>query len=142
MDIAGKRIRVLGRLAGLTARSAANVIAWRGARLVRSASSADVTVVAHSCALGWSEDRQQSLVGPCISEMSFRRLVGLLPAAQEESRSFTPTAIASHAGLAVSDVEALALFDVIDAVDGLFGFRDIAVAREARRLLDADVTCR
>ena len=42
--------------------------------------------------------------------------------------------------MAVSDVEALALFDLIDAVDGLFGFRDIAVAREARRLLDADVT--
>lgn len=134
MDITGKRIIVRGRIAGLTGRNISTLLEWRGAKAARSSARADLCVIAHSCAPAWSERTWEV---PLSSEMAFRRAVGLLPPLPQEARAFSADDLARHAGLPVETVAALAIFDVLDTDDDMFGFREVSVAREARRLLES-----
>jgi tetratricopeptide (TPR) repeat protein len=133
------RILLRGRLKGITARQAASLAEWRGARIVRRRSSATFCVVAHSCAATWGEASFEEIGAPVISELAFCRAVGLRPELPPEARPYSADDVAAHANLPSATLRDLVVFDVLDAVDGRFGFRDIAVAREARRLLDDGV---
>jgi hypothetical protein len=139
MQIAGAKIHLIGRLQGLTARSVATLVSARQGKLVRRAGAADVAVVSHSRASMWPDVSREPLAKEVVSEMQFRRAVGLVPPVVDEERPYTADKVARLAGLSSDVVESLALFDVLDCVDGLFGFRDLAVAREAGRLLDSGV---
>ena len=130
------RIHIRGRLRGLSARHAATLAGWRGAKVVRQLSSADLCVVAHSCAATWGDGSLAAFALPVMSELSFRRALGLLPPLVEEPRPFGPDDLARHSGLSAATLMDLAAFDLIDGPDA-FAFRDICVAREASKLLDA-----
>lgn len=139
MQISGARIHVVGRMKGLTIRSTADLVAAHRGKLVRRAAKADLTVVAHQTALAWPDLSREPLVSEIVSEMQFRRAVGLLPPVGGTDHTFTAADVARLAGLPPDIVESLAIYDVLDAVEGRFSFLDLAVARQARRLLDEGV---
>ncbi len=129
------RIHIRGRLKGLPARRAATLAEWRGAKVVRSPSSADLCVVAHSCASTWGVGNLAAFALPVLSELSFRRELGLEPPLPEEARPFNALSLSLHSGLPVETILKLSAFDVIDGPHD-YPFRDISVAREVRRFLD------
>jgi tetratricopeptide (TPR) repeat protein len=69
-----------------------------------------------------------------ISERNVRRLLGLEAGASEPG-TFDQTAVVAASGLEPAVVEWLALYDVLDPLDGRFAYRDLVAARQANRLL-------
>jgi tetratricopeptide (TPR) repeat protein len=134
---AGARIFVLGKLT----EPAANVQALverSGASLVtRMGSSPTHTVVAHGAADTW---RRRRMAGELVSEVSFKRALGLLAPPPLLDRPFTTADVAALAKLDAGSVRDLTLFDLLDPVDERFSFSDLACAREARRLLSGGIS--
>lgn len=144
MDLTGRSIFVVGRLPGLTRARLRGLLAERGARLLPAiGSSADAVCVAHSSAeMRLREGRVDlpaEVAGRCllVSELSFRRSLGLLPPLPDEDRSRDECDVARSARLSKDTVAALSLYDVLQPLDGWFGYRDLVAAREAGRLLAA-----
>lgn len=142
MDLSGRSIFVVGRLPGLTRARLRDLLAARGTRLLSGiAPSADVVCVAHSSAETRLRDGRLNLApevaGRCllISELSFRRLLGLLPPLPDEDRSTDEADLARRARLSSATVVALSLYDVLQPVEGLFSYGDLIAAREVGRLL-------
>lgn len=74
---------------------------------------------------------------PTLSENALLRLIGLLPPPPPEARTHPLEEVAARAGLDVGATRVLALFDIIEDREGLYGFRDIKVARDVSRRLPA-----
>jgi tetratricopeptide (TPR) repeat protein len=70
-----------------------------------------------------------------VSEIALKRLLGIQPAAPAEPRPFEAEAFCRLAGLDADLLLWLDLFDVLDAEDGRYGYRDLVAAREVARLL-------
>jgi tetratricopeptide (TPR) repeat protein len=70
-----------------------------------------------------------------ISDLALRRLLGLA-APGENHRHLTAEEIQRSSGLGPDTIACLALYDVVDPAEGLYSFRDLLAAREARRLLN------
>ncbi len=129
---AGARIFVLGRTTGPPG-WIEKALESAGATLVPRCSRAVThTVVAHAAAASW---RERKVAGELVSELAFRRALGLHVPADPGERRFSATDVVAHSKLSEQDIKDLVLFDVLDPVDGRFGFVDIACAREAARLL-------
>jgi tetratricopeptide (TPR) repeat protein len=75
---------------------------------------------------------------PIASERQFLEWVGR-SAPQEQARTYKPEQLAALAKLPDAVIDELAMFGLIAARDGLYGFRDLAAARQVAALLNAGV---
>lgn len=75
---------------------------------------------------------------PVASERQFLEWVGL-SAPEEQAKSYSAEQLASLSRLPAEVVEQLAIFGLIEARGGLYGFRDLAAARQVAALLKAGV---
>ncbi|PSC02440.1 hypothetical protein SLNSH_24105 [Alsobacter soli] len=139
--LAGATLHIHGRLDGLTLKQVASLVEKAGGRVARRVGSSTTHVVlAHSAAGLEPEDiADLAQVFTLVSEFSLRRALGLGPSMDPDNRTWTARELARHARLSEEEVERLALFDLLEPEDALFGFRDLASAREAARLLGAGV---
>jgi tetratricopeptide (TPR) repeat protein len=142
MDLSGRSIYVMGRLPGLTRARLRELLTARGARLLPAIGSrADAVCMAHSSAATRLSENGVELpaeaAGDCqfVSELSFRRSIGLLPPLPDEDRSTSEDDLARRARLPRDTVLALSFFDVLQPVDEQFSYRDLVAAREVGRLL-------
>jgi tetratricopeptide (TPR) repeat protein len=71
---------------------------------------------------------------PIVSERRFLEWVGNI-APEEEARIYSRVEIAALSKLPADIVEQLSMFGLIEILDGRYGFRDLAAARQAARLL-------
>jgi tetratricopeptide (TPR) repeat protein len=69
------------------------------------------------------------------SESVLRRQLGLLPPPDEIDRSMSAADLEKLTGLSPRLLSCLALFDVLEPVDGRYSYRDLVAAREAGKLL-------
>lgn len=136
---------VLGRVHGFTRRELGAAVSRAGAQL-QTRLKKRVTLVA----IG-SGAAQALLTGSrmidvlermpdhaaLISELQFQRSLGLAPPPENEERWMTAPEVARLSGLDEELLFWLALFDVLEPVDELYGYRDLVCAREAARLLRA-----
>jgi tetratricopeptide (TPR) repeat protein len=134
---------VVGRLRGVTRGRLALAAEAAGGRLVRTISGrVDLVALSHGSALRVLAEAPPPRLpagiperATTISEVTLRRRLGLLHDVAQH-RAVTGEEIQRASGLGAEVVRCLALYDVLEPVDGLFSFRDVRVAREARRLLD------
>ena len=77
-----------------------------------------------------------------ISEKALRRRLGLLTPPEDVDRSLGLQDLERLAGLTPTLVSCLALFDVLEPVDGRYAWRDLVAAREAGRLLARGIELR
>jgi tetratricopeptide (TPR) repeat protein len=134
---------VFGRLHGVTRERLAGAVAAAGGRLVRRPSArVSVVAIGHSSALVGLVNAPPlelpdgiSSATARVSEFQLKRLLGFLPPQAPEGRSWTLDYLARTSRLDPAAVECLALYDVLDPLDGQFGFRDLRAAREVKRLL-------
>jgi tetratricopeptide (TPR) repeat protein len=139
-SLAGYDIVVHGSLPDISRRRLAAAVTRRGGRLSpRPGRKTTHIVITHASANRDWPDWAVPDGTRLISELTFRRLLGLAPEPEPEPRSFTLADVAARCRLAASEAECLALFDVIEGVDDRYGFRDLTCAREAARLLSAGV---
>jgi tetratricopeptide (TPR) repeat protein len=81
----------------------------------------------------------QSYGVPIASERRFLEWIGkAVP--DEQAKTYTADQLASLSKVAKDVVDQLAMFGLIECRDGLYGFRDLAAARQIAGLLDAGVT--
>jgi tetratricopeptide (TPR) repeat protein len=73
---------------------------------------------------------------PIASEKQFLEWLGR-SAPEEQAKSYTPEQLASLSKLPPAAVEQLAMFGLIEPRDSLYGFRDLAAARQVAGLLAA-----
>lgn len=72
-----------------------------------------------------------------ISEQAFRRSLGLTPPPPVEERRLSTDDLCRLSTLDEDDLFWLTLFDVVEPVDGMHGYRDLVAAREVARLVRA-----
>src|SRR5262249_57573962 len=70
-----------------------------------------------------------------MREEEVRRRLGLLAPPEAVNRSLGSADLQRLAGLTPRLLSCLALFDVVEPVDGRYAYRDVVAAREAGRLL-------
>jgi tetratricopeptide (TPR) repeat protein len=141
LPLAGK-ISIIGRLSAPLA-IVAREVAARGGAIQRGLSrQTGVVVVARSSARQLAGGRLQAKIAraerqgaQCISETTFLRALGLLPAATPIVGAIGLGALADKAGLEPEVVRLLALLDLIEPQGGQCSFRDLVSAREVARLL-------
>src|SRR3954469_18936374 len=129
---------VFGRLRGVTRQRLSGLVAAAGGRLIRRPGpTVNLVAVGHGTALsGLAEGRLISLpsglpaTAPTISELGLKRLLGLAGPLPEEHRALTDLALARSARLDLDLVSCLALYDVLEPVEGRYGYRDLLAARE------------
>lgn len=143
-DLDRASVFVLGRVHGLSRRELGAAISRAGARLDKRLKKR-VTLVAVG-----SGAARELLTGTrmihllermpdhasLISELAFQRSLGLAPPAADEPRWMKAEDLARLSGLEEELLFWLALFDVIEPVDELYGYRDLASAKEFARLMD------
>jgi tetratricopeptide (TPR) repeat protein len=77
-----------------------------------------------------------------ISELTLKRVLGLLPPQREENRTFAAEGLATACRVDVDVVHALAAYDVLEPVGEAFGFGDLRTLREAAGLLQSGFALR
>jgi tetratricopeptide (TPR) repeat protein len=75
---------------------------------------------------------------PIASERRFLEWVGKIPR-EEQTKSYTAGELASLSKLSADIVEQLAMFGLIEARGSLYGFGDLASARQVARLLSSGI---
>jgi Tfp pilus assembly protein PilF len=70
--------------------------------------------------------------------MTLKRMLRLVTPAVEEDRTLDRDDVLRASKLSAEMLDCLAGFDVVEPLDGRFAYRDVLVAREARRLLDRE----
>jgi len=75
---------------------------------------------------------------PIISERRFMEWVGK-SAPEEQAKSYSAAELAALSKLPTDVVEQLSMFGLIETRDGLYGFRDLAAARQVAQLLDSGI---
>jgi tetratricopeptide (TPR) repeat protein len=73
---------------------------------------------------------------PIVSERKFLEWVGKSPA-EQQAKTYTAAQLAALSRLPGEVVEQLAMFGLIEARGGLYGFRDLAAARQVAQLIGA-----
>ena len=142
-DLAGKTVVFLGKLDAMPRSMAASYAEERGAIVRRGVTRrTDIVVVGHGAytfletgkldARLVAADRSRAV---CVSENTFLRAVGLLDLVPSEQRSLSMDDLEAKSDLALTDLQLMALFDLIESREGQFGFRDLVSAKEVARLL-------
>jgi tetratricopeptide (TPR) repeat protein len=140
-----RRLLVLGRLHGLTRPRLRDIVQRAGGRVVESLGPGlDLVAVAHASAGPLFLDaRLMDLLervpgdAALVSEFTLKRRLGLMAPCAPEVRHFTAAALSRLSGLDEELLFWLALFDIVEPVDELYGYRDIVAARSVARLLEA-----
>jgi tetratricopeptide (TPR) repeat protein len=83
--------------------------------------------------------RARELGTPIVSERQFLEWIGQAPA-DDQQKSFPLEQIATQARLPDGIIEELSLYGLLAPRDGLYGFRDLAAARQIGELLSAGVS--
>lgn len=143
-DFTGRVVTILGRLASISKRQAIGKVTRRGGEVRRGLTRRSNLMVIgqgaarliESGALAARLERADRLGVESISEGGFLRMVGGRAAeAPGDNRTMSAAEIASRTGLDAVTVRLLSLFDVIEPVEGAYGFRDLVAARETARLV-------
>jgi tetratricopeptide (TPR) repeat protein len=147
--LAGQTLFLVGRVHGVTRRRLDQLVRARGGKPVGKPSTRITTIaVGHSAASAVLPDgRVRMPVGlpasaAMISELELRRQLGLLHGPETADRSLGVADLQRITGLTPTLIACLALFDVLEPVDGLYAYRDLVAAREAGRLLAGGVELR
>ena len=137
---------VVGRLHGLTRKRLSDVLEQVGGELLgRPSSRVNLVALAHGSAqmvlraappLALPKGLDDGI--RLISEMTLKRMLRLVACAVGEDRTLDRDDILRASKLSPEVLECLAVFDVVEPVDGKFAYRDLLVAREVRRLLDRE----
>jgi tetratricopeptide (TPR) repeat protein len=85
-----------------------------------------------------SLNRAKTLAVPIVSERRFQEWIGQT-APDEQYRTVSADKLAALSQLPTSAIEQLVIFGLLDIREGLFGFRDVAAARQIARLLASGV---
>ena len=72
---------------------------------------------------------------PIVSERQFLEWVGK-SSSEEQTKTYSAAELAALSKLSADVVEQLSMFGLIETRDGLYGFRDLAAARQVAQLLD------
>ena len=137
MGMQGAHIFVQGRLHGVRDRLD-SLVTQAGAKLARRLSTKVThTVITHAVA---SDFARRRAAGESISELAFKRLLGLAPQPTTAGRTFSKEDVVRLSGLDPAFIDRLILFDILDPVDGSYCFKDVASAREVARLLQEGAT--
>jgi len=147
--LVGQTLFLVGRIQGLTRRRLEQLVRARGGRLAGKP-AARVTMIAlgHSAASNALPDGRVQLPAglpasaAMISEQNLRRHLGLLRPPETVDRSLGAADLERLSGLTPRLLSCLALFDVIEPVDGRYAYRDVVAAREAGRLLARGIELR
>ncbi|HUI20404.1 MAG TPA: tetratricopeptide repeat protein [Methylocella sp.] len=142
----GGVIAFTGRLASMKRAEAFALIAKRGGKpRERVTKDTRVLIVGE---LGWplqddgrpsqSLTQAKSYGVPIISERQFLEWVGK-SSPGEEARAYTVAQLAALSKLPEDVVEQFSMFGLIGAREGLYGFRDLATARQLAQLLGSGV---
>jgi tetratricopeptide (TPR) repeat protein len=142
-DLCRASLYVLGQVEGLTRRQLRHACSSAGAEL-RKRLARDVTVVAVSGSAArdlLSGSRMLDMLermpdqAMLISELALQRSLGLRPPAGDMERPLTGDDLCRLSGLDDDYLFWLALFDIIDPVEGRYGYRDLVCVREVARLI-------
>ncbi|HEY8008972.1 MAG TPA: tetratricopeptide repeat protein [Methylocella sp.] len=146
-SLEGGIIAFTGRLASIKRTDAfALVVKHGGKPLPRITKNTRVLIVGE---LGWpleadgrpsnSLSQAKSLGIPIISERRFLEWVGKLSPEEKQATAYTIVELATLSKLPADVVEQLSMFGLVEARDGLYGFRDLAAARQVAQLLDSGI---
>lgn len=144
LDLRDVRIALIGRLDRVPRRRLAGVLQERKTTVTRRITGqSEVVVVAHGAVtlvqsgkLAGSLAQADQRRLPLLSEHGMLRRLGLLPALAPEPRGHSLRELATWAALNPATARLLALFDIIEDVDGRYSFRDLKAARDFARRLD------
>ena len=75
---------------------------------------------------------------PIVSERRFLEWVGKI-SPEGQAKAYSTDKLAALSKLPTDVVEQLSMFGLIEARDGLYGFRDLAAARQAAQLLGSGI---
>ncbi|MFQ5970910.1 MAG: tetratricopeptide repeat protein [Alphaproteobacteria bacterium] len=147
-DFAGRVVTLLGRLASISKRQAIGEVTRRGGEVRRGLTRRSNLLVVgqgaarliESGALAARLERADRWGVECISEAAFLRMMGAAADVPGDNRTMSAAEIASRTGLDAATLRLLSLFDVIEPVEGAYGFRDLVAARETARLLTDGAT--
>lgn len=142
-DLGGAHLFVLGRLHGVHRAGLEERIRDRGCSLgKRLGRHTTLAVISHSTAATLLSSRKvmrffEQAPGDAaiLSELTFKRRLGLAAPASEEPRALTLVDLERLSGLAGELLFWLALYDVIEPVEERYGYRDVVCAREVARLM-------
>jgi tetratricopeptide (TPR) repeat protein len=143
IDLAGRTVTIVGRLASLSNRTAAAAIERHGGTVRRGLSPLTTLVaVGRHAAAQLASGRLQARLARadeigarCLSEAMLLRALDLLPPAAPVGAALRLDELPEKVGLDPEVVRLLALFDVIQPRQDVLGFRDLVAAREIARLL-------
>jgi tetratricopeptide (TPR) repeat protein len=143
VELAGQTVTIIGRLATLPNRAAAAEIRRQGGTLRRALSPLTTLLVVGREAASHLADgrlpaklaRADEIGARCIGEAALLRALRLLPEAAPESGALRLDELSAKVSLDQDVVRLLLLFDVLQPVQGMLGFRDLVAAREVARLL-------
>lgn len=143
LEYAGKTVAIIGRLAAVPGKLAADEVERQGGVVRRDLTrNTDVVVVArgaksllHGGRLQEKLERADELRVTCISENAFLRKLGLLADSPADPAAMSIEELTARTGLRPEIARLLDLFDLIEAADGRCSFRDLVTAREVARLL-------
>lgn len=140
---------LVGRVHGTTRTRLDQLFRMRGGKLA-SKPSKRVTIVAlgHSAASNTLPDGRVRLpvglprTAEFISEQELRHRLGLIGPPDAVERNLGAGDLERLSGLTPRLIACLSLFDVLEPVDGRYGYRDLVAARETGRLLGRGIELR
>jgi tetratricopeptide (TPR) repeat protein len=146
MDLAGAAVGVVGRFDRVPRTRLSNEIERRGGKITRRLALASGLVIGHGAYLRLDDGPLPETLRLarergcwCLSEHGFLRRLGLLQPAAPVHRTLSLGELARRSSCAEETLALLALFDIIEDHDSRFEFRDLVIARNVQRLLDAGV---
>lgn len=145
-SLVGARVAIIGRLARTTPARIDRALARHGARLVQGLRDCTIGAVGHGAAafirngrLAHALARLQAAGAPCLSERTLMRRLGLMAPLDATPRDIPADALARLSGLPPDALRLLTLFDLFDPVEDRYQFRELALARRCKALLDRGV---
>jgi tetratricopeptide (TPR) repeat protein len=142
LSLQGGVIAFTGRLASMKRAEAFALVSERGGQ-PREGVTKDTRVLIVG-ELGWplqDDGRPSNSLAtaksyriPIVNERRFLEWVGK-SAPQEQTKTYAAAQLAALSKLPAEVVEQLSMFGLIEARDGLYGFRDLAAARQVAQLL-------
>jgi hypothetical protein len=147
VDFKGKVVALVGRLGSMSHRMATAEIARRGGSARRGlARGADMAIVGHGAHILLRSGRLERMLIKadalrldCLSENAFLAAVEVGSPPETTNRTIPLEVLARQAGLDARTARFLALFDVIEPVEGNCGFQDLVAAKEVARLCAENV---
>jgi tetratricopeptide (TPR) repeat protein len=142
-DLGGGHLYVLGRIHGVPrAGLAAHIRRTGGSLEKRLGRRTTLAVISHSTAATLMSSGRvmrffENAPGDTaiISELTFKRQIGLAPPAIQEPRTLTLLDVERLSGISSDLLFWLALYDVIEPVEERYSYRDVVSAREVARLI-------